>query len=135
MYSDLSRMKQFTSAGYGVVIGEYGALPGSDGVMKTNAPAYHEAFLDCCDALDLANCLWDCSGFFVRKQLKIVEEEMAAVYASHYLRALAIPSPRKEKPPLTPWRPRPRKPCRKTPCRRTRTAAWPGSCSAAGTGP
>ncbi len=81
MYSDLSRMKQFTSAGYGVVIGEYGALPGSDGVMKTNAPAYHEAFLDCCDALDLANCLWDCSGFFVRAELKIPEPEMAAVYA------------------------------------------------------
>ena len=81
MYADLSRMKKFTAAGYGVVIGEYGALTGSDGVMKKNAPAYHEAFLDCCDALDLANCLWDCSGFFVRKERRIVEEEMAAVYA------------------------------------------------------
>lgn len=81
MYSDLSRMSQFTSAGYGVVIGEYGALPGGDGIMKTNAPAYHEAFLNCCDALDLANCLWDCSGFFIRRELKITEPEMAAVYA------------------------------------------------------
>ena len=81
MYSTLSRMKKFTSAGYGVVIGEYGALPGSDGVMKKNAPAYHEAFLDCCDALDYTSCLWDCSGFFVRMKLKIPEEEMAAVYA------------------------------------------------------
>ena len=81
MYSMLSRMRQFTSAGYGVVIGEYGALPGSDGVMKKNAPAYHEAFLDCCDALDLASCLWDCSGFFIRRELKITEPEMAAVYA------------------------------------------------------
>ncbi len=81
MYADLNRLRRFTAAGYGVVIGEYGALPGNDGVMKKNAPAYHEAFLNCCDALDLGNCLWDCSGFFVRKQLKIVEEEMAAVYA------------------------------------------------------
>ena len=81
MYSELSRMKKFTSAGYGVVIGEYGALTGSDGEMKKNAPAYHEAFLNCCDALDLANCLWDCSGFFVRRELKIPEKEMAAVYA------------------------------------------------------
>ena len=81
MYSMLSRMRKFTAAGYGVVIGEYGALPGSDGIMKTNAPAYHEAFLDCCDALDLTSCLWDCSGFFVRKKLKITEPEMAAVYA------------------------------------------------------
>ena len=81
MYSLLSRMKKFTSAGYGVVIGEYGALPGGDGVMKTNAPAYHEAFLNCCDALDLTSCLWDCSGFFIRTEGKIVNEEMAAVYA------------------------------------------------------
>ena len=81
MYADLSRMKKFTGAGYGVVIGEYGALTGGDGVMKKNAPAYHEAFLNCCDALDLGNCLWDCSGFFVRKKLKIVEKEMAVVYA------------------------------------------------------
>ena len=81
MYSELSRMKKFTSAGYGVVIGEYGALTGSDGEMKKNAPAYHEAFLNCCDALDLANCLWDCSGFFVRRELRIPEKDMAAVYA------------------------------------------------------
>ena len=81
MYSELSRMQKFTGAGYGVVIGEYGALPGSDGIMKTNAPAYHEAFLDCCDALDLTSCLWDCSGFFIRRKLKITEPEMAAVYA------------------------------------------------------
>ena len=81
MYSTLSKMKKFTAAGYGVVIGEYGALPGSDGVMKTNAPAYHKAFLDCCDALDFTACLWDCSGFFVRREGRITEDEMAAVYA------------------------------------------------------
>ena len=81
MYSTLSKMKKFTSAGYGVVIGEYGALPGHDGAMKDNAAAYHRAFLDCCDALDYTACLWDCSGFFVRREGKIVDEEMAAVYA------------------------------------------------------
>ncbi len=81
MYSTLSMMRKFTAAGYGVVIGEYGALPGGDGAMKENAPAYHKAFLDCCDALDYTSCLWDCSGFFVRKELKITDPEMAAVYA------------------------------------------------------
>ena len=81
MYATLSMMKKFTSAGYGVVIGEYGALPGSDGVMKKNAPAYHKAFLDCCDALDLMGCLWDCSGYYVRSKQCIPEAEMAAVYA------------------------------------------------------
>ena len=81
MYRTLSKMSKFVKQGYGVVIGEYGALPGGDGVMKKNAPAYHKAFLDCCDALDFTSCLWDCSGFFVRRKLKITEDEMAAVYA------------------------------------------------------
>ncbi len=81
MYNTLSQMKKFVSQGYGVVIGEYGALPGGDGVQKKNAPAYHKAFLDCCDALDYTSCLWDCSGFFIRRNLKIADEEMAAVYA------------------------------------------------------
>lgn len=81
MYKTLSKMSKFVSQGYGVVIGEYGALPGSDGVMKTNAVQYHKAFLDCCDALDFTACLWDCSGFFVRKELKITDPDMAAVYA------------------------------------------------------
>lgn len=81
MYSTLSKMKKFTAAGYGVVIGEYGALPGNDGAMKTNAPAYHRAFLDCCDALDFTSCLWDCSGYFIRRENRMGNEEMAAVYA------------------------------------------------------
>lgn len=81
MYKTLSQMSKFTAQGYGVVIGEYGALPGSDGIMKTNAPAYHKAFLDCCDALDYTSCLWDTSGFFVRRELKMRDAEMAAVYA------------------------------------------------------
>ena len=80
MYKTLSQMSRFTARGYGVVIGEYGALPGSDGVMKANAPAYHKAFLDCCDALDYTSCLWDCSGFFIRRELKMANEEMAEVY-------------------------------------------------------
>ena len=80
MYSTLSMMRKFTAAGYGVVIGEYGALPGTDGA-KPNAPAYHKAFLDCCDALDYTACLWDTSGFFVRRTLKITDPDMAAVYA------------------------------------------------------
>ena len=81
MYATLGKMKKFTAAGYGVVIGEYGALPGSDGTMKANAAAYHKAFLDCCDALDFTSCLWDCSGFFIRREGRIADEEMAAVYA------------------------------------------------------
>jgi len=82
MLSELSKMKKFTSAGYGVVIGEYGALPGSDNVMKDNAVAYHTAFLDCCDMLDYTSCLWDTSGFYVRRDLAFSDAAMGEMYLS-----------------------------------------------------
>ena len=81
MYATLSMMKRFTAAGYGVVIGEYGALSGSDGIMKENAPAYHKAFLDCCDALDMTGCLWDTGGFYDRKACAVTQKEIAELYA------------------------------------------------------
>lgn len=81
MDKTLARMTQFTKQGYGVVIGEYGALPGSDGVMKDNIVNYHTRFLDNCDYYDYTSCLWDCSGFFVRRSLKMSDEGLAALYA------------------------------------------------------
>ena len=79
MYKTLSQMKKFVAQGYGVVIGEYGALPGSDG-FKDNAVAYHQAFLNCCDALDFTSCLWDCSGYFIRRECRMADEDMAELY-------------------------------------------------------
>ena len=78
---ELKMMSKFTSQGIGVVIGEYGALPGADGVMKENAVAYHRYFLDLCDYYDYCSCLWDTSGFFVRKDLRFSDEDMAALYS------------------------------------------------------
>ena len=82
MRETLSKMTRFTAAGYGVVIGEYGALPGSDGVMKDNAVLYHRAFLDCCDLFGFASCLWDTSGFYVRSRLAFSDAEMGELYRS-----------------------------------------------------
>ncbi len=76
----LSRMQKFVKQGYGVVIGEYGALPiGTE--LKANTLNYHTRFLDNCDYYDYTSCLWDCSGFYVRKELKMSDEEMAKLYA------------------------------------------------------
>lgn len=82
MDEQLAKMTKFTRQGVGVVIGEYGALPGSDGVMKDNALAYHTRFLDLCDAYDLTSCLWDCSGFFIRRELAFADADLAALYLS-----------------------------------------------------
>ena len=92
MYDTLSKMTAFTEQGYGVVIGEYGALPVNDG-FKDNAVAYHKAFLDCCDALDLTSCLWDCSGYYVRRRQEMADPDMAALYAGRNAAAEAGKTP------------------------------------------
>jgi len=81
MDGQMAKLTKFTEQGVGVVIGEYAALPGSDG-LKVNTLAYHQRFLDLCDYYDLTSCLWDCSGFFVRRELKMVDDEIAALYAN-----------------------------------------------------
>ncbi|MBQ3156293.1 MAG: glycoside hydrolase family 5 protein [Clostridia bacterium] len=80
MDAQLAKLEKFTRQGVGVVIGEYAALPGSDG-LKANTLAYHSRFLDLCDYHDLTSCLWDCSGFFVRRTLKMSDAEIAELYA------------------------------------------------------
>ena len=75
----LAKMTKFTEAGYGVVIGEYGALPCSDG-LKDNTLAYHTAFLDACTKYDLPNCLWDCSGLYKRVSQTFADDDILAMY-------------------------------------------------------
>ena len=82
--AELKMMTKFTAQGIGVVIGEYGALPGEDG-MKDNCVAYHRYFLDSCDLYDYTSCLWDTSGFFVRRNLAFADEDLAALYDAHRL--------------------------------------------------
>ncbi len=76
---ELGKMARFVKMGYGVVIGEYGALPQADG-MKKDTLEYHTLFLNLCTKYDLTSCLWDCSGLFVRKELKPLDADVAALY-------------------------------------------------------
>ncbi len=82
MKTTLGRMRQFSSQGYGVVIGEYGALPGSTGKQKDNAVTYHRLFLDLCEQYNYCGCLWDTSGFYNRRALRFHDEAMGALYLS-----------------------------------------------------
>lgn len=79
MDQQLAKMTKFTEAGYGVVIGEYGALPCSDG-LKDNTLAYHTAFLDACTKYNLTNCLWDCSGLYKRVSQTFPDDDILAMY-------------------------------------------------------
>lgn len=79
MDQQLAKMTKFTEAGYGVVIGEYGALPCSDG-LKDNTLAYHTAFLDACTKYNLTNCLWDYSGLYKRVSQTFADDDILAMY-------------------------------------------------------
>ena len=80
MDAQLTKMTKFVKRGVGVVIGEYGALPDDKGRIKANSLAYHTRFLDLCDYYDLTSCLWDTSGFFVRRKLAFSDAELADLY-------------------------------------------------------
>ena len=82
MDKQLAKMTKFVKRGVGVVIGEYGALPDDKGRIKANSLAYHTRFLDLCDYYDLTSCLWDCSGFFVRRTLSMSDSKLAELYVS-----------------------------------------------------
>ena len=81
MCASLEKMTQFTEQGYGVVIGEYGVL--HDKKLQENTVEYHTCFLSLCDLYNYTSCLWDCSGFFVRSELKMIDSDFAKLYASN----------------------------------------------------
>ncbi len=91
MNAQLAKMTKFTEQGIGVVIGEYGVLM-EQVELKENAESYVENFLDNCDLYGYVPMLWDCSNLFDRREIKIVDEEMKAIYQEHkYANQVQIP--------------------------------------------
>lgn len=76
----LEKMSKFTKQGYGVIIGEYAVIPAEQGTIKANTIEYVNNFLDNCDLYGYVPMLWDCSNFYLRKDLKFVDEELEKVY-------------------------------------------------------
>ncbi|MGN0325846.1 MAG: glycoside hydrolase family 5 protein [Lachnospiraceae bacterium] len=80
MNAQLAKMTRFTDAGYGVVIGEYGALP-VNGVPKEDALEYTINFLDNCDIYGYAPMLWDTnSGNYDKQAMLIRNSKMREMY-------------------------------------------------------
>lgn len=77
----LSKLTKFTEKGYGVIIGEYAVMSGSS-KTKNDALKWYENFLDNCDYYNFVPMLWDCSSHYVRVDAKIVDPEIAELYAS-----------------------------------------------------
>lgn len=85
MQETLKKMTRFVEEGYGVVIGEYGVLYATE--LQENTVNYHQAFLDCCDLYNYTNCLWDCSAFFKRDRLEMVDKDLARLYSKRSVQA------------------------------------------------
>lgn len=85
MMQTLQKMTRFVDEGYGVVIGEYGVLYATE--LQENTVKYHQAFLDCCDLYNYTNCLWDCSAFFRRSELAMVDKDLARLYGKRNVEA------------------------------------------------
>lgn len=81
MEETLSKMTKFTEKGYGVVIGEYGVL--HDTELQENTVSYHTYFLSLCDIYGYTSCLWDASGFFIRKNLTMIDKDFAKLYKNN----------------------------------------------------
>ncbi len=72
MNDTLKQLTKFTDAGYGVIIGEYGALPyyeNNVSNVKNNTAEYTCHMLDNCDLYNLVPVLWDTNGLYHKQSL------------------------------------------------------------------
>lgn len=79
----LAMMTKFTEQGYGVIIGEYAVALNEDGSVKENTCEYLENLLYNCDLNGYCPMLWDCSSLFNRRELKMIDDDIAAMYLAH----------------------------------------------------
>lgn len=83
----LEMMTKFTDQGYGVVFGEYSVSLKDDNTVKNNTDNFFNNFLDNCDKYGYVPMLWDCSSFYIRRSLDIVDEGIKEVFQSRSLSA------------------------------------------------
>lgn len=83
----LEKLTKFTEQGYGVIIGEYAVCVKDDGSIKENTVEYLNNFLDNCDLYGYCPMLWDCSSYYIRRNLAFVDERIADVYSSRSYQA------------------------------------------------
>lgn len=83
----LEKMTKFTDAGYGVILGEYAALPIYDSgsgtsSLKDNTVEFTANFLDNCDIYNYCPLLWSCNDFYNKKTYSMISDEIGALFTS-----------------------------------------------------
>ncbi len=86
MNSQLKKMTKFTDAGYGVIIGEYAALPvyhsdTKSSELKNNTLEFTTNFLNNCDVYNYCPMLWSCNDFFDKAGLEMISGEIGQLFA------------------------------------------------------
>ncbi len=98
MEEQINKLSKFSND-YGIVIGEYGALPVYDSetgthTLKSNTDVFNEYFLDCCDSLRICPVLWSCNDFYNKRELTMITDEMLDFYISRcYIKEAATGEP------------------------------------------
>ena len=85
MNAQISKMAKFTEAGYGVIIGEYGALPAYIGNVSYEIPntiEYTDYFLDVCDVNNFCPVLWSTGNSYDKTNLTMISEEQTKLFTS-----------------------------------------------------
>ncbi|MCR4735572.1 MAG: glycoside hydrolase family 5 protein [Treponema sp.] len=82
--AQFKKMEKFVKEGYGVIIGEYGALP-NNGNYKTSTLIWTKNVIDNCDAYNFVPVLWDTgSGCFYNKgNAKLIHKELIELFKKY----------------------------------------------------
>jgi endoglucanase len=80
MNESLAKLTKFTDEGYGVIIGEYGVLPKSEGGLKDNTYEYTENILNNCDLYGFVPVLWDTNGLYDKEFLSIISSKVSELF-------------------------------------------------------
>ena len=84
----LSKMTMYTEQGYGIIIGEYGALPAYVSAEKKsyaieNCDVYTAYLLDLCSVYGYCPVLWSTNDSYNKTTYNMITNEMLEVFTSH----------------------------------------------------
>lgn len=95
MAGNFAKMKKFTDAGYGVVIGEYSVLPqyisSGNYKRKDGDTTFIKYLLTLCDKYGYAPYVWDAGDWYNRYTCSMRWSDIAAIYKSDWTAAVDTP--------------------------------------------
>ena len=95
MAGNFARMKKFTDAGYGVVIGEYSVLPqyisSGNYKRKDGDTIFIKYLLTLCDKYGYAPYVWDAGDWYNRYTCSMRWSDIASIYKSDWTAAVDTP--------------------------------------------